>query len=208
MFFNKPAEMRSGKITEKFDEQKCMSICSTLRYLSQNSYNDGDEYPFIASDPHYIKKAIYAVLNLAKRKRKKLKIVDAGCGISPFLMYLTDRNNLNYIHSLTGIEKNKNILKVLEKSNFKYHDYRVEFLEGDLLDLKGNSKEVISQADFIYTYQPIRDDAMYIDFIKSTWNLMKPKAQILDPYGPINYAINRKYLNKVTKFNYSVYIKD
>lgn len=113
-------------------------------------------------------------------------IVDAGCGISPILLTL---RALGYT-SVHGIEYNQYLVEAANKM-FTFQD---TILHADLLSKDKEMIKILKKAKLVYMFMPIRENKLYLKAAKNIWNYLPNGAIIVDFFGPLSQAIDKKHI--------------
>lgn len=156
-----------------------------LKFIEEASVIKKNYYNFIPSGSTYM----LALLNIIKREhiKKSDSILDAGCGLSPVLLFL-------YLHkfsNLKGIDFNRDIIDYLINVNYlnNYDGNNNSFEQKDIL------KYDYKDHKLIYSYMPIHNTDLYIKYVNQVFNTMSKGSIFVDFYGMSNIA-TRKFNTK------------
>jgi len=184
---------------QKKRERSISNLQETTVYLKGKRIVklDGISYAFVPSEDYLASQLFNLIESYCAKDwstpQVNLNIIDLGCGISPILLYLEQVRPTNTYLKLTGIDYDRNLLKIL-----KTLSKRIDTSYGNLLNLSKKNKDIIAQQDIIYLYRPIRRNEEYASLIKEVWKIMKPGAALADYYcmSDISHILGVKYSGK------------
>jgi len=140
---------------------------------------------------------------LSKKLNKKLKVLDFGCGISPFPTYLTSKG-----FKVFGIDNNNWTYKDNVLKNFAERHPKVSYWWGNIFDYNKEKFDVIISISVFEHIIPFNIkkqgtvDKFRIEIMKKLQSLLVPEGSmlhIIDYYYPENHHVSHDY--RVNFFN-------
>lgn len=167
-------------LTRSRIEGQAHGVNELIRSYTKNTFKENkfggkkhnkQEWDFVPSPPFYIRYG----LDILKHERIKSNITDLGCGISPFLLYIS---HFYWATKLVGIDNEQKYLDALSLFDDKIHVHK-----GNLNRLDTISKVLIRQSKAVYIYMPLRNPDKFTKLMLKIWGHMSPDSVLISFYA-------------------------
>lgn len=147
-------------------------------------------FPFIPSSGSMIMRAFEIMKSI--KLPKDAHILDAGCGVSPFLLSLKKFQYTN----LFGMDLTQEYLDILKA---EFGKFPITLICDNLLTTD------FSKYDFIYSFMPLSHVDSYYEYRNNVFNTMHKHAIFFETYGPAGREVPKKLKEIVIPYRFIDY---